>query len=239
MASPTALARIAGGFYLLMFGFTFVATGLRNSIVVPGDAAATTNNIRESTMLFRIGILADLLQIVFFLLAFIALYVLLRNANQLVAAAMVIFAAVAVGIFSLNTLNLVSALNVGTDNQLTQALGSTGASQLTALFASMYANGYLVSGMFFSLLLLSLGYLVLTSGYFHVLLGALLIVGGIGYLADSVVRVLVAGYGTGITVLLIPGAIAEILLTLYLLIFGVRPPKEAQHVRPSRLQPVA
>src|ERR1700693_5127069 len=120
MASPKTLARIAGVFYLLMFGFSFLATGLLNSILVAGDAGATASNIRESTALFRVGILADLLQLVFFLLAFIALYVLLRHVNQIAVAAMVVFTAVAVGIYSLNLLNLVSAMNIATDKKYKQ-----------------------------------------------------------------------------------------------------------------------
>jgi hypothetical protein len=239
MASPKTLARVAGLFYLLMFGFTFLATGVRSGIVVAGDATATANNIRHSTALFRVGILADLLQITCFLLAFIALYVLLRHANQLAAAAMVVFTAVAVGIFSLNLLNLYTAMNVATDDKYTQVFGATTANLLTALYTSTYANGYLISGIFFGLLLLPLGYLVIKSGYFHVVLGALLILGGIGYFADSFARALIAGYGTGVTILLIPGAIAEMLLTLWLLVFGVRLPKTAARVTPQQLQPTA
>jgi hypothetical protein len=239
MGSPKTLARVAGVFYLLMFGFTFLATGVRNGIVVAGDATATASNIRESTALFRVGILADLLQLTFFLLAFMALYVLLRHAHQLAAAAMVVFSALAVGIFSLNLLNLVSAMNIATDNKFTQVFGATGANQLAALDTSTYASGYLISGIFFGLLLLPLGYLVIKSGYFHVVLGALLILGGIGYFADSFARALIAGYGTGVTILLIPGAIAEALLTLWLLVFGVRLPKPAARVTPQKLQPTA
>jgi hypothetical protein len=45
MASPKTLARVAGVFYLLMFGFTFLATGLLNSILVapPGRKPCSRN----------------------------------------------------------------------------------------------------------------------------------------------------------------------------------------------------
>ena len=239
MASPKTLARIAGVFYLLMFGFTFLAAGLRGSILVAGNAGATAGNIRESTAMFRASILADLLQLVFFLLAFMALYVLLRHTNQIAAAAMVVFTAVAVGVYSLNLLNLVSAMNVAIDNKYTQVFGATNADQLTALYTSAYASGYMFSGIFFGLLLLPLGYLVIKAGYFHWVLGALLILGGIGYFADTFARALIAGYGTGITMLLIPGAISEMLLALWLLVFGVRLPKTATRATPQQLQPTA
>lgn len=237
--SPKMVGRIAGGFYLLMFVFTFLATWARNGIVVAGDASATANNIRNSTSLFRVSILADLVQQVFFLLAFMALYLLLRHADQLVAGAMVVFTAVAVGIYSLNLLNLTSAMNVATDSQYTQVFGSTNADQLTALYTNAFASGYMLSGIFFGLLLLALGYLVIKAGFFHWVIGALLILGGIGYVADTFARALIDGYGTGVTILLIPGAIAEMLMTGWLLVFGVRLPKSTAHATPQKLQPTA
>lgn len=236
--SPKVIGRVAGGFYLLMFAFTFLATWARNGIVVAGDAGATATNIRNSTSLFRVSVLADLLQLVFFLLAFLVLYVLLRHVNQLVAGAMVVFVAVAVGIYSLNLLNLTSAMNVATDNQYTQVFGPTNADQLTALYTSTFASGYMLSGVFFGLLLLALGYMVIRAGYFHWVLGALIILGGIGYVGDTFARALIDGYGTGVTMLLIPGAIAEMLLTLWLLVFGVRLPKTAANATP-KFQPTA
>lgn len=238
MASPKTLARVAGVLYLLMFGFTFFAAAALGRVIVAGNAAATANNIRGSNTLFRAGILSDLLQITFFLLAFMVLYLLLRHVNQVAAAAMVVFTAIAVGSYSLTLLNLVSAMSVATDNRYTQVLGAPASNQLTELYTTAFANGYVISGMFFGLLLLALGYLVIKSGYFHVVLGALLVIGGIGYIGDTFARALIPGYGTGITFLLIPGALAEALLTLWLLAVGVRLPKLAARVT-RQLQPTA
>jgi Domain of unknown function (DUF4386) len=240
MGSPKTLARVAGVFYLLMFAFSFFAGFARNNIIVAGDGAATASNIRASTMLFRAGVLSDLLQITCFLLAYMTLYMLLSHFNQLAAAAMVVFTAISVGIYSFNVFNLVSAMNIATDKTYTQFFGTTGANQLTGLYTSAYANDYLISSIFFGLLLLPLGYLVIKSGYFHVVLGALLILAGIGYIADTFARALLAGYGTGITILLIPGALGEALLTLWLLVFGIRLPKPASRFSTvQRPQPTA
>ena len=240
MVSPKTLARIAGLFYLLMFGFSFFATGALNSVIVRDDAAATAGNIRASTALYRAGILADLVQLACFLLAFLALYMLLRHANQLVAGAMVVFAAIGVGTYALSLVNLVSAMNVATDNQYAKSLGANAANQLTLMYTSSFADSYFVPGMFFGLLLLALAYLVIKSGYFHVALGALLVLGGAGYIADTFARALIGGYGTGVTALLIPGAIAEAVLTLWLLILGVRLAAPAGRVAPTqRVRPTA
>jgi hypothetical protein len=237
--SPKTLARLAGAFYGLMFGLSIFASIVLNRIIVSGDPATTASNIRQSTALFRIGILSDLLQITCFLLAYMALYVLLKHVNQLAATAMVVFTAVSVGVYSLNLLNLYSALMVATDTNYSQAFGSAGSNALAGMFANVQANGYFVSGMFFGLLLLPFGYLVIKSRYFHTALGVLLVIAGVGYIADVFARTLVPGYGTGITILLIPGAVAEALTILWLLIFGVRLPKATSPVAPQRLQPTA
>jgi hypothetical protein len=62
---------------------------------------------------------------------------------------------------------------------------------------------------------------------------------GIGNFADAFARALIAGYGAGVTLLLIPGAISEMPSTLWLLVFGVRLPKTAASVTPQQLQPTA
>ena len=60
--SPLSIARLAGVLYLLViplgiFGALYVASRL----VVSGDGAATTNNIMASELLFRLGIVSNLL----------------------------------------------------------------------------------------------------------------------------------------------------------------------------------
>jgi uncharacterized protein DUF4386 len=87
--------------------------------------------------------------------------------KQLAATAMIVFTEVSVGIYSLNLLNLYTAMAVATGTTYTRALGSAGSYALTATFANMPANGYLISSMFFGLLLLPPGYLVIRSRYFH------------------------------------------------------------------------
>lgn len=233
--SPKTVARIAGVFYLLMFAFSIFATSVRSSIVVANDAAATANNIRASATLFRVGIVSDLLQITCFLLAYLALYMLFKDVDRLAAAAMVIFTAISVAIYSLNLLNLFTAATVATGSDYPRALGTGGAASLTMLYVTMQANGYFFAEMFFALLLLPLGYLAIKADYFPSVLGVLLIIGGVGYFADLFARALAPGYGTGVTLLAIPGAIAELSLMLWLLVRGVSAPRtEAQRATGAR-----
>ncbi len=76
-------ARMAGFLYLIYMVTTVLAEVLaRSPLIVFGDAAATARNIMAAEWQFRIGVVGDLVSIVFFLLAAWALYVLLKPVNK-------------------------------------------------------------------------------------------------------------------------------------------------------------
>src|SRR6266545_242324 len=209
----------------IMFVCAGFAGFVRFRIVESGDAAATADNIRASATLFRVGFVSDLVQVTSLLVAAMALYLLLKHVNQLVAQAMVAFVAVAVAIQSLNLLNQYTALTIATGEDYTRAFGKAGSDQLAMLFADMQHNGYYIAAMFFGLWLLPLGYLVIKSGYVPKVLGVLLIIGGVGYLADLFARFLAPDFGASISWFVVaPGAVAELSFTAWLLVKAVRVP---------------
>ena len=114
-----------------------------------------------------------------------ALYLLLRGVNELVARAMVVIVAVSVAIICLNLLNQWVALQVATDEAFGRAFGPASSDALAGLFAGMQHDGYLIAQIFFGLWLLPLGYLVVKSGWFPTWIGVLLIAGCFGYLVDT------------------------------------------------------
>jgi Domain of unknown function (DUF4386) len=233
MTSERALARIAGSLYLVVaVGGGFAELVVRSSILQPGNAAATADNIRASATLFRAGFVADLVQATCFLLTAMALYLLLRHVQELVARAMVVFVAVSVAIVCLNLLNQWVALQVATGEELASALGPAGAAALTGLFADMHRSGYLIAQMFFGLWLVPLGYLVLRSGWFPKVLGVLLIVGCFGYLVDLFLQFLAPGVAEGIELVVVaPAAVGELLFVAWLLVKGVPVPEPAPPAR--------
>ena len=233
MTSERALARIAGSLYLVVaVGGGFAELVVRSSILQPGNAAATADNIRASATLFRAGFVADLVQATCFLLTAMALYLLLRHVQELVARAMVVFVAVSVAIVCLNLLNQWVALQVATGEELASALGPAGAAALTGLFADMHRSGYLIAQMFFGLWLVPLGYLVLRSGWFPKVLGVLLIVGCFGYLVDLFLQFLAPGVAEGSELVVVtPAAVGELLFVAWLLVKGVPVPEPAPPAR--------
>jgi hypothetical protein len=215
MDSEKRLARIAGSLYLvvaLLGGFAELYVRART--VVPGNAADTADNIRASATLFRLGFASDLVQATFFLFTAMALYLLFRHVNELVARAMVVIVAVSVAIICLNLLNQYMALQVATGE---------GSDALAGLFADMHAAGYLIAQIFFGLWLLPLGYLVYRSGFFPRAIGVLLAIGCFGYLADTFVQFLAPGIAESIEPFVVaPAALGELSLVVWLLVKGVR-----------------
>ena len=222
MEAQKQLARIAGSLYLVVAVLGgFAELYVRARTVVPGDAAATADNIRESATLFRFGFASDLVQATFFILTAMALYLLLRHVNELVARAMVVVVAVSVAIICLNLLNQYMALQIATGS-------AAGSDALAGLFADMHAAGYLIAQIFFGLWLLPLGYLVHRSGSFPKAVGILLGVGCFGYLIDTFMHFLAPGTAETISAIAVmPAAIGELSFVVYLLVKGVRVPQRS------------
>lgn len=227
MHSERRLARIAGSLYLVVALFGgFAELVVRDGIVESGNAAATAENIRSSATLFRLGFASDLVQATVFLFTAMALYMLLRHVNELVARAMVVIVAVSVAIICLNLLNQFVALQVATGKASTAALGPAGTDALAGLFADMHAGGYLIAQIFFGLWLLPLGYLVYRSEFFPKVLGVLLAIGSFGYLIDTFTHFLSPGIAETIQwIVVAPAAVGELWFVAYLLVKGVRVPE--------------
>jgi len=83
--------------------------------------------------------------------------------------------------------------------------------------------GTLSAQVFFGLWLVPIGYLVYRSALFPRWLGALLIVGGVCYLVDLLAAFLVPDFSRMIhAFVVIPCAVAEISMVVYLLVVGVK-----------------
>ncbi len=143
------------------------------TLIVPGDATATANNIMVNELLFRMGIAGSLITQIIQIVVVLVLYKLFKPVNKNHAVLMIVFALVGVPIAMLNELNKIAAL-----------LLLNSADQVM-LFLDLNEQGIFIAGIFWGLWLLPLGYLVYKSGYFPWILGVLVIIAGFGYLLDS------------------------------------------------------
>src|SRR5829696_10526055 len=81
--SPLLYARLAGLLLVIVAAISaFSVIYVPSTLIVPGDAIATADNIRASEGLFRIGIVSDSLIFLIEIVLTVLLYVLLRPVSR-------------------------------------------------------------------------------------------------------------------------------------------------------------
>ncbi len=229
-------AIVAGFGYLIIFilGISANFFVLQN-LIVPEDAAATVNNIMANEWQFRLSILGFIIMVIFDVVVAWALYVLLKPVNSSISLLAAWFRLVNATIFGIALYNLFSVLQLlGDANYLTGL--ETGQLQAhVMLFLGAFNYTWLIGLIFFGFHLFVLGYLILRSGYIPGILGALLVIASLGYLIDSFANFLLPGYADYETIFMlivvVPGVIGELSLTLWLLLKGAKlPGKVAEEI---------
>ncbi len=211
-------ARFAGFLYLLVAvcGIFNVMYG-PESLIVPGDAATTVNNIMASESLFRLSIMSDIIGQTAHIWLVLALYKLLKPVNNNHAVLMVILGLIGVPIAMFNMINHFAALLLLSGADYLTVFTADQLQALVMFFLDLLDHGFRIAYIPWGLWLFPLGHLIFKSGYIPRILGILLIIGCFGYLIDFV------------TLLLFPNFveirsftfIGELLLPLWFLIKGV------------------
>jgi Domain of unknown function (DUF4386) len=192
--SQRKVALIAG---LGLLGMAVLAPlalfGVLNTLVDTGNPAATVANILESESSFRLAIAAFLIVAFLDVLVAWALYVLLRPVNGTLAMLVgwLRLAAAAASLPALaNLLDVAQLLGGPVASTLPAAVVEP---QVMASVASFH-NAMDIHLAVFGLHLLGVGVLVYKSVQFPRFLGVLVVIAGIGYLADTFTRILVPGF---------------------------------------------
>ena len=191
MTSAQRTARLAGLIYLVVVlsGF-FHLLYVPSQLVVPGNAAATIARLVAGESLFRLGILGGFVCYTAFLVLPVALHRLLAPVQPTAALLMLVLAAASVPFSFANMLNKMAILPL-----LSGPAGATAAIQAQVMqHLQAYREGNGVAQIFWGLWLLPFGYLVWKSGFLPRALGFVLVVGGLGYLADFGADLLWPGY---------------------------------------------
>jgi hypothetical protein len=220
-------AIVAGLGLLLMFlPAVFMNFFVLGSLIVPGDAAETANNIMANELQFRIGICSFIIVIILDVLVAWAFYVFLKPVNKSLSLLAAWFRLLYTAVFGLALLYLVIVLRLLSDADYLTVIGTDQLHAQVMLSLNAFSDGWAIGYVcFFSLHLFILGYLVYKSGYIPRILGVLLIIGGFGYLVDTFALLLLPNYEDYeaiSTLLIIPTALGEILLAFWLLIKGVK-----------------
>jgi hypothetical protein len=222
MNSSNKTARIAGALYLAFIVTLVFTSSVRSQVIVFGDVAKTASNIMASEWLFRLSFISDMLSAVFFFLAAWALYVLLTPVNKYLALLFILLNLGGVVIQCVSAFSQFATLLILGDGDYLKVFQADQLQALAMLFLNLQSHGFIVARIFFAAWLLPLGYLVFKSGFLPKILGILLIADFFGILIWFFQFFLFPGY----EVITYPGLavsfIAEVSLTFWLLVKGVK-----------------
>jgi hypothetical protein len=220
-ASPRRLARIAGFLYLVNILCGAFAIGYVQATLFSSDPAVTAANIQAHELLYRLGLAAHVVVTVTNVPLALIFYELFKGVSRRIALLEAFFTLVATAIEAGGLSTQFAPLAL-----LGRGAGSVPAEQfqeLVSLSGQLSHADYTIYTVFFGLDLLCLAYLVLRSGFLPRVIGVLLAVDGIAYLAYSFAAFLAPARADELSPWIqLPAPLAEGLLSLWLLVFGIR-----------------
>ena len=219
-------ARIAGLLFLISivaggFGELYVPTVL----IVSGDPTATAKNIVASDLLFRMGFASYLVEAICDIALTLILYLLLRPVGRELALLTAFFRLVGTAIFAASELFYFAPAFILGGADYLKTFSPDQLNTLAYVSLRMYVYG---GGLFFAfggVGSILLGYLIFRSGYLPKILGALMALGGLGFVIRSFALALVPASASLGVILLLPTGLAMLSLTGWLLVKGVDVPK--------------
>ena len=220
--SPLFKARAAGFFWLMTIltsMFAFLAGG---KFVVAGDAGTTAANLLAHEPSYRWAFVANLIATLCYLAVTLLVYALLKPVNRDISLLAAFFSLTGCAIGAVSCLLFLAPLALlgGAQYLTVFTVEQLQAQALTFLKLSALAND--MGLVFFALHVLSVGYLIRRSTFLPRILGALLAITGLCYLANSFANFLSLPF----KVYLLPfvaagGLLGEGSLTIWLLVKGV------------------
>lgn len=207
-------ARIAGILYLLAIVIgIFSLDYLPGRLIVPSDAAATAHLITAHPFLFRLLTFSDIVMGLLWLAVVLALYRLLKNDDSTWANLMVILGGyMQVPFYLLNAAFYAVAFELVNTHQ----------NDLAMLFLRVHHYELLASFSLAGLWLLPFGVLVYKSGFLPKTIGVWLMLECFGWLGICISGFLAPQYSGIANAVAQPLGFAEILIALWLTIFGAR-----------------
>jgi hypothetical protein len=220
MNSIKKTARMAGFHYFMYFATSIIANMFGRFVFV--NAPVTVNNILAHESQFRIGFVISLFSVVFFLLAAWYLYVLLKPVNENIALLFLLLNLGGFAIWYFSLLNLFASLLLLSGADYLKVFQPDQLQAQAMLFINLRKSAAAIAQIPYGVWLFPLGYLVFKSGFLPKILGILLIADCFGLLIYVFQFFLLPGYEVISVPFMAVSFIAELSLTLWLLIKGVK-----------------
>ena len=233
--SPLGYARLGGALYLAIILLGAFAEGfVTNKLLVAGDAAATAHNILAAPLLWRCGVAANVLVVVFAVPLLWIEYLLLRPVSKSLVLLAVFLNLVSLAAEAVSKVFMLLVLPTLESPEYLQAFGSQQVAMLAKLALTLHGISFNVALLFFGFTCLVNGYLIYKSGYFPKVVGTLLQVAGAGYLVGCSAAL----FSPALAAVLIPGIlllplVGELSFCLWLLAKGVNSAQWQARMSPS------
>ncbi len=221
-ATMQAYARTGGALYLIIIVIGIVCEALiRGSLIVSGDAAATAQHIIASETLWRVGAAAQLVLLMCATALTYIWYVLLRPVNRNITLLAVFFALVSIALEGVSALHLQAVLVPLTSVSM-QGMAPQQLHALAYLSVAAYSQTFGAALIFFGVQCVIVGYLIRQSGFLPKLIGTMLQIAGLCYLANSFCGIVYPPLAHALfPAIMLPALIGELSFCLWLLFKGV------------------
>lgn len=225
MSSPRNPGRVVGLWYLSLVVFgPLTLLYIPNKLFVHGDAAATAANIATHQLLFKVGMLADVVGSMLLIFLVLAFYRLFKDVDQYWATFLVITGGVMPAVLMLvNFVNEAGALTVAQAPAFLHVFDQAQRDALVMLFVRLHDHQITAAEILWGAWLFPMGILTYKSGFLPRFIGVWLIINGFAYVVLCFSRVLAPESADKLFMYLQPALFGELAIMLWLLIKGAIP----------------
>ena len=228
--APLFKARIGGACWLMCFVTSIFPLIVSGKLVVSRDAAATASNLLAHEALFRSGTAALLVSTAFYIAATLFVYELLKPVNKSLSLLAALFSLVGCAVGALSCIFEFAPFVFLKSGHYLSGFTAEQAQAFALMFLKVGAQANNIGLVFFGLHCLGVGYLILGSTFLPAFVGGLMMFAGSGWLTF-----LFPPFANSLAPFnMMPGAIGELSLSLWLIIKGVNVSRWNEQVILSR-----
>lgn len=217
IGEPRGWARLAGFLWLVTIVFGVFAEGFVRGRLITDDAATTISNIAANESFYRLGEAALFVGTAAYLALTAIMYRLLAPVSRTLSLMAALFSTAGCVIWILVLIGDAAPLVL-----LTNGEGSEAARTLAFGFVQLHPEALLLGMTCFGVHCLLMGWLIVRGPFLPAIIGLILALGGLGYLAAGLLHIAAPElYAPVGRMLFVPGQLGEALIGLWLALTGV------------------
>lgn len=229
--SQRVAARVAGALYLVLMACgVFGEFNGRGSLITDNNPAKTATAILNHVMLFRVGIVSDLVAFTGDIAMAVALYVVLRPVGRNLALLATFWRVAEAAVLGVITLNSLTMLLLLTDPRYASIFSVQQLQGLVWLFNDTHDAGYNIGLIFLSLGCIVFSWLLFKSRYIPRLLAGWGLLSYVVMLVGTIVTIVWPSNPVGAN-FDTPAGLYEIVVGLWLLLRGIKEPRAHDSVQ--------